>query len=297
MERALPPAIRWEDEFEITADRVVFTKDELFIPGLRTFGHHVMRTATPALQLHYHEDAFELVLVVSGDVHFAIGDTEYNPSTGELYLVQPSVPHSTNNKPMIRSEIYWFQLETTAVTPLFLSYQAGRTVMRRLRGAGNAVLRLSTQQLQLVAEAFSMARVHYFQERYCIAACLALFLTTLTWEAPQRRQPPSPDISRAVAYVRAHVREEVPLETLAEVAGLSLSRFKEKFHRQMLVTPRAYINQQKIELAKTLLLDAHTVTEVAQELSFDTPAYFSSVFRKFTATTPSRFIKENIDKL
>ncbi|MBR7189284.1 MAG: helix-turn-helix transcriptional regulator, partial [Clostridia bacterium] len=76
-----------------------------------------------------------------------------------------------------------------------------------------------------------------------------------------------------------------------------LSHFKEKFRRQMLTTPRAYINQQKIELAKELLLQRGSITEVAEELSFDTPAYFSTVFRKFTAMTPSQYIRAHVDRL
>ena len=86
------------------------------------------------------------------------------------------------------------------------------------------------------------------------------------------------------------------LDALAEISGLSLSHFKEKFRRQMLTTPRAYINQQKIELAKKLLLETCNVTSVAEELGFDTPAYFSAVFRKFMAVTPSQYIRENIDR-
>ena len=57
--------ICWVDEFEVEPDRVVLTRDELFIPGLRTFGHQIMRSAAPSLQLHYHENAFEVVLVTA----------------------------------------------------------------------------------------------------------------------------------------------------------------------------------------------------------------------------------------
>ena len=64
----------------------------------------------------------------------------------------------------------------------------------------------------------------------------------------------------------------------------------------MLSPPRTYINRQKIELAKKLLLETCNVTNVAEELGFDTPAYFSAVFRKFMAVTPSQYIRENIDR-
>lgn len=289
--------ICWIDEYEVQPDRVVLTRDELFVPGLRTFGHQIMRSAAPSLQLHYHKDAFELVLVTSGDVSFYVNNVEYNPMVGEVYLVQPDIPHSTKNKPLTNGEIYWLQLDKQGDIPLFLSKQAGYTLIQRLYEIGNAVLRLdSAWQQQLVVDAFDLASTQYFAERYRIAAYLALFLTILAQPKSQEPVEPSGDIKLATAYITAHIREKIQLDAIADAAGLSLSYFKEKFKREMLSTPRTYINRQKIELAKQLLLESGNVTSVAEELSFETPAYFSSVFRKFMAMTPSQYIRENIDR-
>ncbi len=289
--------ICWVDEFEVEPDRVVLTRDELFIPGLRTFGHQIMRSAAPSLQLHYHKDAFELVLVTSGDVSFYVNNAEYKPVIGEVHLVQPNIPHSTRNKPLTNGEIYWFQLDVLTDGPLFLSRQAGRMIIQRLKEIGTTVLRLeSTWQQQLVVDAFKLASTQYFAERYRIAAYLALFLTILAKPQPQKPVEHSKDIQRATAYICAHLRENIRLDAVADAAGLSLSYFKAKFKREMLNTPRTYINRQKIELAKELLLQSGNITSVAEELSFDTPAYFSSVFRKFMAITPTQYIRENIGK-
>ena len=289
--------ISWVDEFEVEPDRVVLTRDELFIPGLRTFGHQIMRSAAPSLQLHYHEDAFEMVLVTAGDVSFFVNNVEYNPKVSEVHLVQPNVPHSTENKPLKNGEIYWFQLDARTDGPLFLSGQAGRMIIQRLREIGTAVLRLeSAWQQQLVVDAFKLASTQYFAERYRIAACLSLFLTILAKPRPQKPLEHSEDIQRATAYICAHLQENIRLDAVADAAGLSLSYFKEKFRREMLSTPRTYINRQKIELAKELLLQSGNITSVAEELSFDTPAYFSAVFRKFMAMTPTQYIRENIGR-
>lgn len=290
-------AIRWLDEYEMEPDRVVLTQEELFIPGLRTFGHQIMRSAAPSLQLHYHEDAFEVVLVTSGDVSFFVNNVEYNPKVGEVHLVQPNIPHSTEHKPLKNGEIYWFQLDTRADGPLFLSRQAGRMIIQRLKEIGTTVLRLeSSWQQQLVVDAFKLASTQYFAERYRIAAYLSLFLTILAKPRQQKPVEHSKDIQRATAYICAHLRENIHLDAVADAAGLSISYFKEKFKREMLSTPRTYINRQKIELAKELLLQSGNITSVAEELSFDTPAYFSSVFRKFMAMTPTQYIRENIGR-
>ena len=163
-------AIRWWDEYETGPDRTVLTSDELFIPGLRTFGHQLMRSAAPALPLHYHKDAFEVVLVTEGDVSFWINGVEARGMVQEVHLVQPNTPHSTNNKPLTNGEIYWLQLETDVPDTLYLTRRSWETIEQRLCEAGNTVLRLeSAWQQQLVVDAFKLASSRYFDERYRIA--------------------------------------------------------------------------------------------------------------------------------
>lgn len=61
------------------------------------------------------------------------------------------------------------------------------------------------------------------------------------------------------------------------------------------VSPRNYINQEKISRAKALLLKGYTVTDVAMLLSFNDSSYFSTVFKKYTLKTPRQYVKEHRD--
>ena len=107
------------------------------------------------------------------------------------------------------------------------------------------------------------------------------------------RKPPdelpsfTPDIEAALHYIHSNIREELSLETIAAQTGLSLSQFKLKFRQQTGSPPRVYINRLKIELSKAMLLAGKTKTESPWSLAFSTSSYFTSVFRKYTACTPS----------
>lgn len=57
------------------------------------------------------------------------------------------------------------------------------------------------------------------------------------------------------------------------------------------ISPRNFINQQKIDLSKTMLLDGHTVTDVAMALGFSSSSYFAYAFKKFTTFTPTEFVQ------
>ena len=105
----------------------------------------------------------------------------------------------------------------------------------------------------------------------------------------------TPDIGRTMEYIIEHLDEEIPIEELAQIALLSVSRFKQKFKDQMGTSPRNFINYNKIEEAKRKLQENGNVTQTAMELGFSSSNYFSSVFRKFTSTSPSEYLKQLSD--
>ena len=57
------------------------------------------------------------------------------------------------------------------------------------------------------------------------------------------------------------------------------------------ISPRYYINQQKIEYSKMLLQDGMSVTDIAMLLNFNTSSYFSTVFKKYTLFSPLEYLK------
>jgi AraC-like DNA-binding protein len=97
------------------------------------------------------------------------------------------------------------------------------------------------------------------------------------------------EIEIACAYINEHILEPLSLESLAKQVGYSLSYFKMKFAEDMGITPTLYINMRKIEQAKRMLAQGKSVTDTAMDLSFGSSNYFATVFRRFTAYSPSQF--------
>lgn len=84
--------------------------------------------------------------------------------------------------------------------------------------------------------------------------------------------------------------EELFVETLAEEAGLSLSRFAHLFRERMGVTPMNYLESRRMEQARQLLLTTDLpVQEVALNIGFPNAQHFSTRFRKLTGQSPSAF--------
>lgn len=97
-------------------------------------------------------------------------------------------------------------------------------------------------------------------------------------------------LRRVIDYAEAHLSEDVSLDDLAQVAGLSTHHFAEAFKVSTGRPPHRYLTERRIHRAKTLLLgNQRSVAEVALTVGFASHSHFTVNFRKATGTTPSRF--------
>ncbi len=287
----------WIDEYTVQKNRIILTKDQLHIPGIRMFGHHTSYNATPSLHWHYHAHAFEFSLPVQGTFSFSTKEASFPFSGGEIFVSFPDEVHGTNRRPITVGELYWFQLDVSQTNDfLFLAPGAAKELIQRLMTIPRRVIKTDIKKtLPLIEKAFSLAFLG--EDPYLTATLLQLLLHVILSCSRHESSPVSADIQSALTYIGENLTEELPLELLADVAGLSCSQFKQKFKKQLGVSPRHYVNCQKVESAKTLLESGKSPTETAMLLHFSDSSYFSTVFKKYTLYTPREYIlhhkKEN----
>lgn len=284
-------AINWHDEYTNTKDRVVYTEDQHGIPGVRTLAHHVMTHAIPSLNWHYHENTFEFSMSTKGSISFSTRTSTYQFSGGNVFVAFPNEVHGTNYSPITVGELYWFQLDISDPEHfLFLNREAASAMINRLKAIPNHIVHTDGQKtIPLLKTAFRLG--HTEKNAQLTATYLQLFLHLLIESADKEQLRLSPDISRTLDYILENICERLSLETLASLANLSCSQYKQKFKKQLGVSPRHFINQQKVEYSKSLLLQGMSVTEIAMLLGFNTSSYFSTVFRKYTMLTPTEYVK------
>ena len=128
---------------------------------------------------------------------------------------------------------------------------------------------------------------------YHMGSYLSVYLDMLQRFAASSTPRITPDIQRVCAYIENNICEALMLEQLAEVSGLSLPQFKNKFKQQIGTPPRRYVNEKKIAAIKPCLVPGCSITELALEYGFCDSSYFSAVFKKYTGETPSDYIKRH----
>lgn len=107
---------------------------------------------------------------------------------------------------------------------------------------------------------------------------------TFGWLAALR----DPQIGQVLAAVHAAPGKAWSVTTLARLAGISRSGFAAKFAAMMQETPAQYVARLRMHQALTLLREEGArVSDVAQQLGFESDATFSRAFKRVTGRTPS----------
>jgi AraC family transcriptional regulator len=96
---------------------------------------------------------------------------------------------------------------------------------------------------------------------------------------------------RAVrGYVHDHLAETVSLDHLAAVAGLSRFHFVRKFRATFGTTPHAFVLQQRVERARTMLERTRTpLPDIAASCGFADQPHLTREFKKRIGVTPGRY--------
>lgn len=96
-------------------------------------------------------------------------------------------------------------------------------------------------------------------------------------------------INKARMIMREKFAEISP-EALAASLNISYSWFRRAFKQHTGFSPAQYLSQLKIQRAKNLLDHSDSsIKQIADELKFESPDYFSVYFKRITGQTPSQY--------
>lgn len=97
-------------------------------------------------------------------------------------------------------------------------------------------------------------------------------------------------VKRVTDYVDERLEGSVRVDDLAAAAKLSPGHFRRAFSISFGMSPYAFVMQQRIERARTLLLASeHEMGDIAFACGLSDHAHFSRLFRRFVGTTPSQW--------
>ena len=92
-----------------------------------------------------------------------------------------------------------------------------------------------------------------------------------------------------------HIECDLSLDILAQEAGVSKNTLMRKFRADTGLSIMQYFTKMKIEKAVNMICDTDlSIKSISETLNFQSPAYFSTTFKKQMGISPLEFSKRSL---
>lgn len=236
--------------------------------------------------IDYIPDHNKFYFIEDGEGWLKIGDREYYPRPGQLFLMPSGVLQSysvTQGRPFTK---YWCHFsakigdislfdvldlphfvdvcDTATVAGLF------RALIEAHNGGGVAAgLKSRSALFQIIAMYLDASQVKELRLKHVSALHR---------------------LNGVLSYIGEHIDREMSAAELARTLHYHPNYFTRMFRKYTGMAPTQYINKMRLEKAKVLLRTTDMlITEVAAATGFGDIYYFSKSFRKYTGFSPSDY--------
>jgi len=95
---------------------------------------------------------------------------------------------------------------------------------------------------------------------------------------------------RVREFVEEHLEENISIQALANIAGLSMYHFARAFKQSEGMTPHEYLIQRRVQRTKDLLAETDlSLSEIALASGFSDQSHCARRFREHVGVTPSSY--------
>lgn len=261
-------------------------------------------------QIHSHDHAWELCYCIIGRMSVRHDNANFLLTEGQCLLIPPGVRHNINVQ---QDTSQGFVVSFTCMDS-YLSMLRGHITdtSERQQGQFREILTELRSAFQLEKNAL---RVRHFQPSktsplgaeqlvccYLEEILIEMMRTTLRQEAAAG---PHTDLETAAqsylagqvtAYIRTHLGENLSVDRLAARFHYSRNRMSNLYKAATGVSLGRAIALERISQAKELLAAGEkTVTEIAAELGYSSPQYFSRKFTQEVGCPPSQYAETRLE--
>lgn len=245
--------------------------------------------------LHIHDNGFEILLFISGNVKFFIETSIYNLESGDVLLIPPNTLHGYSTKndyvriPLHIQQNLLLSLSTkeTSLTKAFLDPEhriihLNETEMKHFIKYADAIIQLEKDRpyghdiLSRSYLQFLLLIVNYnYRNSFCTAKNIAPNV-----------------IQNAIGYITLHLTEDLTVQGIADALSISNSRLTHLFKEHTGSSVWNYVILNRLLLSRSLLTAGKTVMEACLESGFQNYAHFNKAFSKAFGIPPGKFLKE-----
>ncbi|MGN0977169.1 MAG: AraC family transcriptional regulator [Faecousia sp.] len=249
--------------------------------------------------LHHH-DFYEIYFFLSGNVRYNVESRSYLLNAGDILLINPLELH----QPIFGKEqrsyeriVLWINksfLESLSppgndLTACFATTAPGHTNLLRPESNLRQVLTYELDQLMQETESQD------YCSEYCAISYLVQVLILLNRQAKQQNKEAEAKaasdsvVYRVVGFINSHYSENLTLDFLANQFFISKYHLSREFGRLMGTSVHRYIVQKRLIMAKQMMQEGQSSTEVYQHCGFGDYSNFYRAFKAEYQISPREF--------
>lgn len=260
---------------------------------------HISSYETGAFPWHWHDEV-EMTLILSGEIDYRVNDNCYRLGPGQGLFCNSDALHSGSQA--ADSDCDYISL---TFHPRLLGGYEGCVIRRKfidaLVGGACASLALSPEEPWQARILAALEQIYHLSQNRSELFELEVQRQLLGiwgelyrhWGDQSQASSDPEKIERLrviLAYLHQHYGEKITLEDVAKEVGLCKSECCRFFRRQMRQSLFDYLLDYRIGRSLPLLRKSRaTVAEVASQVGFSNPAYFSKVFRGRMKLSPREY--------
>lgn len=259
---------------------------------LVTLGKYNYNKAEAHLEDHVHTNMIEICYYDKGSQWFSVSGKKYLVRGGEVFIHYPGEVHGSGGFPEAKGCLYWFIIRYKKTkgaanpndTMPFLISELIRLQKRHFRTGP-----ITKKMLEAVFDAAKAGsdKGHLKRIRIKLLA-QSLFLTLIESATKSNTDTDNERLQKIYDLVESQLSEHISIPVLAKEANLSESRFKNWFKELSGLTPMDYVQRRRVEYAVKIIKEDPSISfkDIAYELNFSSPQYFTTVVKKFTGKSP-----------
>lgn len=244
--------------------------------------------------LHWHKE-FQFLVAVNGSFELKILGKKINLSEGMGCFINSGVVHEVHPVTINASYICWNigislfdkHIQTKYILPLTHETSTPYIILHPLNDRHKRVI----QAILNSYDAFT-TKNNGFELIMTIQylTCLHELLPEVDLESTDQFPIYDPRVKMILEYIHTHYKDQIKLETLAEMVHLSKAETIRVFKKHVGRTPFQYILDHRLERSINLLLGTKsTITEIAFACGFSSVSYFIEKFKEAFHMTPNRY--------
>ncbi|HEX2619244.1 MAG TPA: AraC family transcriptional regulator [Phototrophicaceae bacterium] len=251
----------------------------------------------PVAKYHYRErengaDEHILIFCVAGAGWYEIDGQRYTVEANEALFIPRGVPHIYGADEVAPWSIHWVHFIGVEADFFLYHLPTGEQKLHVDPGSASAIEHLFTECYDSFIGGFVLYRLIYCTQilRHLLGY---LFFNNNSF-SPTQRTSSLRSLEATLTFLHQNIQRDVTLGEMANHAGLSISHFSFLFKQQTGYSPIDYFIHLKMQRACALLSLSHnTIQEIAYEVGYDDPYYFSRIFKKIMGISPRHYRQTN----